>query len=149
VSEEFEYIKKYSRVGYINLGRPVDNLVDHFVSYLPPAVGKLPLRWKHFSVEQFLTTYGHLGDTLLAASANSHTVVCRGVKAARMWTDVANSSKIQIADPVVSLLPDSFEVSKIPVSNVRKSSGFSYQVRISMPIEAKIIALLVREVYGV
>ena len=145
-----EIIEKYSRVGYINLDRPVDRLVSTFVSSLPTDLGLLPARWKYFGQESFLKTYGHLGTTLLAKSSNAHTVVCRGMKAARFWTDAVHSAKIQVSDSLVPALTTAgIVVDNIPESNARKSSGFTKQVKITKDVEARIVALVLRKVYDV
>lgn len=145
-----EIIEKYSRVGYINLSRPVDSLVGAFVSCLPDDVGMLPPRWKYFGQEAFLKKYGHLGTTLLAKAANSHTVVCRGIKAARFWTDASHSAKVQVCDSLIPILDSAGIVAEdIPASNLRKSNGFTRQVKITKEAEARVIALVIRKVFDV
>lgn len=145
-------IPKYSRVGYINLDRPVDHLVATFMASLAAEVGYLPTRWTYLSREKFLEDHGHLGNVLVARAASSHTLVCGGTKVARFWTDVENHAKVQVATPLVlelQKLKIPIKSELIPASNKRKAKDFLYQVLITKEAEAKVLALLIKKVYDV
>lgn len=137
---------RYIRTGYIDQGRKSDKLLSVFLGILP-GDGRLPLRWHYRNHARFLKKHGNLGRVLWASASNSHLLMINGFHALRIWTDVANTCWVDVADNVAGFL-DQRWLCDIPEKNVKKSKPFTKRVKVWQQYQMQQLAEAVNKTYG-
>lgn len=89
---------KYQRLGYQNLGRPV----DHALVALIDALGKPKVLPKMWNPVDFKTKYGELGRIVLSQTVSYTSVICDGHTVLRFWTNAGGCAIIDIVPELVS-----------------------------------------------
>ncbi len=103
---------KYQRLGYQNVGRPVDQALAHFIQALgSPAA--LPKVWSPIHFEK---KYAALGRLVISQTASYTSVIIDGNTVVRFWTNAGNCALIDV-------VPELFKV----VQTI-KGTGSVYQV---------------------
>lgn len=139
---------RYKRFGYIPQSNKSDELLADILQELP-GDGRLPVRWFHTGVNEFLSKYGGLGKVLWSHSANAHALLINGHYVLRIWTDRKKYLVVDVNDAVVNKLHAGFIVYKIKQGSLKKSKPFTRSVKIRESLRAKTLIRNVREVYGI
>ncbi len=155
---KFKNSDKYTRKGYEDLGRTVDDLVAEFIEELgdPP---RMPLVW---NATNFDKKFSELGPVVVSAPRNYHTVIHEGTTVVRFWT---NAARHAIVDLVPELVHGSNELAvklgagrggrshmdapvKVSEKSLTKAAPCTHRVIVRTKDAAKELAQLVRKQYS-
>jgi hypothetical protein len=136
---------KYERNGYLEQGRPVDEIISTVTEMLPGP--ELPARWSYKDKESFLSTHGDSDQILWSRTKSYHLLMVHGDHTARFWTDSPKSCIVDVHDMIAKLVR--LPVEKAPASVYRKTKPFTQRVTISTVSEALLIVKTVKVLWGI
>lgn len=136
---------KYLRVGYVDLGRPCDKLVQCIFSLLPGEV--MPHRWQLGTKEEFIKTYGE--GNKWGRTQSAHFFLHDGIPIFRMWNNQNTEyALLDITEELAIALDPIFVIEKIPEGSFTKTKPFIYRTRISTLEQVSLLQIIVRDIYG-
>lgn len=139
---------RYTRIGWIDLGRKSDQLVQRATELLP-GDGVLPSRWTYKSQAYFQKKYGGLGHILWSKAASSFTLLIGGHYVLRIWIDRSESINIDVSDTLAGLLAQRGVTSvPIPDASLKKHRPFTQFIFTKQPEKVELVFNLVRMQYG-
>ncbi len=142
---ELEDDLRYLRVGYIDQGRFIDELVQYARKYVPGEA--LSIRfWIYRGAEDFVERFG--GGVRWATTQNYHLLYFFGVRILRIWTaeGTAENTWVDVSDSLANLLPN---VVPIPKGSLTKCRPFKHRVRVTDGEDLKQILQKAKEIHGI
>jgi hypothetical protein len=139
---------RYTRVGWIDLGRKSDQLVRRAAELLP-GDSVLPSRWTYKSQAAFQEKYGGLGHILWSKAASSFTLLIGGHYVLRIWIDRNESIMIDVSDTLAGLLAVR-GVTSVPIPDValKKHRPFTQFIFTKQLEKVELVMSLVKAQYG-
>lgn len=142
---ELEDDFRYIRVGHVDQGRFVDELVIFARKYLPGAKLR-PGFWIYKGPEDFVDRFG--GGVVWAATQNYHLLYFYGVRILRIWTAQGTSDNtwVDLSESLANVLPG---VVPIPKGSLVKCRPFTRRIRVDDGADLKAILDKAKEIHGI
>lgn len=125
---------KFDRLGYVDQGRPVDQICSAFVR----GIGEYQDAKRGWS-----SSDRHRDGVFLKRTASYHALIIGGAIVARLWTDTPRKGKIDVVAETVAHVREAaphIEVTRIPDGSWQKTKPCTFRAVVTDPSDAETVA---------